>query len=237
MTYVGVDGCRAGWFSVAIDADGASSFALFTQFADLWNRWRAATILVDIPIGLRSGGAEQSCDIAARILLGRRRSSVFRSPCRGAIGATSHAQASERNRRASGRGLSLQTYHILRKIEEVDSLLQSDRLARKVVREVHPEILFWALNGAIPMDQAKKRLAGFRERVAVLQRHFPCSEEIIAEVGREYRRYEVARDDIVDALAAAVSGWRANGVYSIIPKDVETDQDGLRMEMVYWQDV
>jgi predicted RNase H-like nuclease len=35
--YVGVDGCRAGWFSIGIDADGSWSFAADSSFAHLWS--------------------------------------------------------------------------------------------------------------------------------------------------------------------------------------------------------
>lgn len=75
--------------------------------------------------------------------------------------------------------------------------------------------------------------AGFRERVIVLERHYKGAMDLIEEVGREYRRYEVARDDIVDALAAAVTARMAQGDYRTLPENVETNQERLRMEMVY----
>ena len=70
--------------------------------------------------------------------------------------------------------------------------------------------------------------------MAVLERHYKGAAELIEEVGRRYRRYEVARDDIVDALAAAVTARMAQGDYRTLPENVETDQEGLRMEMVSW---
>jgi hypothetical protein len=59
--------------------------------------------------------------------------------------------------------------------------------------------------------------------------------ELIEQVGRKHPRHEVARDDIVDALAAAVTARMAQGDYRTLPENVETDQEGLRMEMVYTQ--
>ena len=45
----------------------------------------------------------------------------------------------------------------------------------------------------------------------------------------------VSTRDIVDALAAAVTARMAQGDYRPLPENVETDQEGLRMEMVYTQ--
>ena len=144
MNFVGVDGCKKGWFSITLDETGGSWFAVYESFKDLWGKRRGATaILVDIPIGLRNDESARTCDVEARKLLGNRRSSVFPAPRRAALGATSHSEASERNRHVSGKGLSQQTFHILHKIAEVDTLLRADRRARQVIREVHPEILFW----------------------------------------------------------------------------------------------
>ena len=104
-----------------------------------------------------------------------------------------------------------------------------------MIREVHPEILFWALNNDVSMAKREKRSEGIRERVMVLERHYKGAAELIEQVGRKHPRHEVARDDIVDALAAAVSARIAQGDYRTLPENVETDQEGLRMEMVYTQ--
>ena len=104
-----------------------------------------------------------------------------------------------------------------------------------MIREVHPEILFWALNDGEPMAKRKKRSEGIRERGMVLERHYKGAAELIEQVGRKHPRHEVARDDIVDALAAAVTARMAQGDYRTLPENVETDQEGLRMELVYTQ--
>ena len=49
----------------------------------------------------------------------------------------------------------------LPKIREVDSLLRESAKARRAVREVHPEICFWALAGGRPMRHSKKTERGF----------------------------------------------------------------------------
>ena len=50
------------------------------------------------------------------------------------------------------------------------TLLRRDAKAREIVREVHPELCFWALNDRKPMCYSKraKARAGFDERMAVL---------------------------------------------------------------------
>jgi predicted RNase H-like nuclease len=231
MRYVGVDGCRYGWVGVALSESGSWVVALDRTFKDVVHRWRDARhILVDVPIGLRDGGIERACDLAARAILGKRRSSVFPAPARSAIYAESYEQANRLNREACGRGLSRQSWAIMAKIREVDELLQNDLDARKLVRECHPEVLFWGLAGA-PMEHNKKRSAGREERLAVLEKLVPDAAETVAHARRVYRLGLVAADDVIDALAAAVVARR--GAFRTIPDEPERDGVGLRMEMVY----
>jgi len=106
-------------------------------------------------------------------------------------------------------------------------------VAREKIREIHPEVLFWALNGRRPMSQNKSRRAGFDERLQVLRRCFPRSDELVQEASSTFPRNMVARDDILDALAAAVTALVGNGHLSTIPEQPERDAFGLPMEMVY----
>ena len=63
------------------------------------------------------------------------------------------------SRRLTGKGLSRQAFAIAPKIKEVDDFLQSCPTAEVTVREAHPEICFWALNGGCPMRYQKKPMA------------------------------------------------------------------------------
>ena len=85
--FVGVDGCRAGWLAIGLETEGNWQVNMFSDVSRLWDYHRQASlILIDIPIGLKTGGkAERRCDPEARKLLGPRRSSVFPAPCREAI--------------------------------------------------------------------------------------------------------------------------------------------------------
>jgi predicted RNase H-like nuclease len=235
MMYVGVDGCKAGWFAVILTEEGDWDIDVFSDVSHLLNKIDdSSLILIDIPIGLRERGAqERHCDTEARRLLRpNRSSSVFRAPCRAAIYCENYKEASDINEERTGRWLSLQTWNILRKIREVDDLLINREFAKSRVRETHPEICFWAMAGH-PMEHSKKPAAGYLERMQVLQSVYPNTKDIINRALSAYKRKEVARDDILDALSAAVTA--AVGVQRLvsIPEKPEFDSRGLRMEIVH----
>ena len=129
-TSVGVDGCRAGWFVVAITDDGEWSHAVYESAEVLLDRHGDADrILIDIPIGLVDRRPEErKCDLEARRLLGKPRSaSVFPVPSRAALSAPTYEDADRMNREHTGRGLSLQAWGILLKFREVEQLMQRHR--------------------------------------------------------------------------------------------------------------
>ncbi|MEX2531617.1 MAG: DUF429 domain-containing protein [Gemmatimonadota bacterium] len=234
--YVGVDGCRIGWCAMALSPQGDASVEVYPTFTALWDAWRAAQlILVDIPIGLKDDDPrERRCDLEARKVLGYPRgSSVFPAPSRRSLDAESYAEASELNRSSTGRGLSRQSWAIVPKIREVDRLLRNGAGARSSIREVHPEVLFWALSGGSPILTRKKKPAGILERLQVLESVYPGAEAVYSSALRRWKRSEVARDDLVDALAAAVTGWIGGDRLQSLPGVQEADPRGLPMEMVY----
>ena len=232
--FVGVDGCRAGWLAIGLETAGNWQVGIFPDVSSLWNHYRQASlILIDIPIGLKAdGAAERRCDPQARKLLGPRRSSVFPAPCRGAIYAQSYQEACDVNQRLTGKRLSVENWNIIPKIREVDCLLSDDESARGRIREIHPELCFCGLAGR-PMQHAKKRSEGLSERTQLLQSICPQTDDMIDHALSAYRRKDVARDDILDALAAAVTGLMGEQNLVSIPQEPEFDERGLRMEMVY----
>jgi predicted RNase H-like nuclease len=150
--FVGVDGCRFGWVAVAEEA-GRLEYRLFGAMSDvLAAHPDAERILVDIPIGLPSKQCPvRPCDLLARKLLGApRASSVFPPPSRAACRAASVAEARRINLSEVERSLSEQAWGICRKVAEVDALLLAQSAARKVVREMHPEVCFYGLNARDP---------------------------------------------------------------------------------------
>jgi len=231
---VGVDGCKKGWFYVQL-GDKDWKFGVVTELSLLLDSLPDdSVVLVDIPIGLREAQGEggRLCDIEARKALGPKKSPcVFSAPCRQAVYASSYAEASDTNKRILDRKLSKQSWAITSKIREVDELFQGSRRTKSMVREVHPELCFSGLSGA-PMHHSKKKREGFRERLKILAEHFPESVNLADKALLQYRRYEVARDDILDALVAAYCASRI-GDCSTLPGEPEIDPRGLRMEMVY----
>lgn len=236
--FVGVDGCRDGWVAIGLAENGDWGEAdVLPDVSHLWNKHATATlILVDIPLGLRdSGPEERRCDRLARKLIGPpRASSVFRAPCRPAVYAKSKDEANCINEMMTGRKLPLQTREIIDKICQMDVLLCGDRVARSRVREIHPEMCFWALNKCQPMKHSKKKRAGREERIQVLETVCPQTREIVEYAKHRFKDKKVSVDDLLDALAAAVTAMMGGQALHSIPKAGEFDSKGLRMEMVYF---
>ncbi len=236
MVYIGVDACKKGWFSVVLGEGTEWKVDISSDIFTFWNQYNhAKLILIDIPIGLRENeSSERSCDKEARKLLGPKRgSSVFPVPCRDAVYVDAE-QASERNRRITGRKLSKQVMAIIPKIKEVDQFLTSNGTVRKRIREIHPEVCFWALHSRSSMTFKKKGEMGIQERKEVLANVYPFTEEIYDYAERRYPRKQVSRDDILDALVAAVTASKENQGLLTIPEKPEIDSNGLHMEMVYY---
>ncbi len=234
MAVVGIDGCRTGWFAVRLD-DGWD-VRVFSDIESMWHEWRdASLILIDIPIGLPdSRQPVRTCDGDARKLLGRpRMTSVFPSPGRAALSEESYQACSGANFAELGKKLTRQTWHILRKINEVEQLLRNDAGARSRVREIHPEVCFWAFNGGQAVQSRKKRSAGRRERLDILRKFDRRADAIREKAMTRYLRKQVAEDDILDAIAGAITANRPPDELAAVPAAAEYDACGLPMEMVY----
>ena len=239
--FVGVDGCPDGWFSVGLDNCDGYEVRAFKTFCELLVHYgEARLVLVDIPIGLlEDGPGERACEPRAREAVCARRSSVFPTPPRTLVHDVANGMcfrcANALSKASRCEGFSMQTYHIMAKIAEVDRVMTHPCRAKSPgVREVHPEVCFWALNGKRPMCHPKGESVGIEERMEVLKRCESRTENIYNCAFRKYRRKQVARDDILDALAAAVTaklGWPDK--LQTLPECPPTDSKGLPMEMVY----
>jgi len=136
-----------------------------------------ACIGIDIPIGLLNGS--RACDKAARKLLGQPRgTSVFAAPCRAALSATTHREASQINREETGRGLSQQAFGIISKIKQVDDAITSDCQMLARARIAAAQRARWAKvrrNGGqkqnvVGMPKKKTMSAAARKKIATAQR-------------------------------------------------------------------
>ena len=242
--YVGVDGCPGGWFSIGLDASGEGEARKFKTFEKLLSQYNDATlILVDIPIGLPEGPGGRCCDYLARGLPGfKRKSSIFPTPTRqtvqqACIDPQGYEAAKKVEYAVAGKKISKQAIAIAPKIAEVDrALTDSGKQVTPVVREVHPEVCFWALNGKSSMKFSKKKDEGREERLKTLEDEdvFPKAREVYRKACEEYRTQRVGSDDIIDAMVAAVTALLGQGKLQTIPEIPLRDNKGLPMEMVYW---
>ncbi len=220
---------------VGFNADGGYDTRVLGKISEMAaNLYATEQVLVDIPIGLKGIDNESRlCDREARTLLKpRRHASVFSAPSRCALDCTSYTEANTRQRACSGKGMSKQTFNILAKIREMDGFLHNNRYRDKI-REMHPEVCFWALNHEQAMQHNKKTDAGFQERMHVLQRYRPDADDIVTTALQAYPRVQVGRDDIVDALVGAMTATQVKSLHCI-PERPEIDDHGLPMEIVYW---
>ena len=211
---LGVDGCRDGWVGVAPDAGLPRAYAAPTlrevvTLAELDGA--VAHVGVDIPIGLADQGW-RAADVEVQARLGRRRSSLFRTPVRAALTAPDHASGVEISRRASRAGFSIQAWGLRRKILEVDAFV-TDGETR--VFEAHPELSFAAMAGR-PAAYPKKTWAGQRERLALLTAAGIDLDRLVGEVGL------AAPDDVIDAAAVAWTARRRSageaGCVPLVPE-------------------
>ena len=194
---VGIDACGGGWVGVVLDGAGGTA-AVFgrTVAALLEAAPPVATIGIDIPIGLLEEGV-RAADLAARQVVGPRRSSVFMTPIRAALEAPSHLEANRIARARGGAGVSRQAYGLRARILEVDAWLAG---APAPVFEVHPEVCFATMAGA-PLADGKKSWAGLERRRELLRAAGIALAGDLGEAGRL-----AAPDDVLDAAAAA---WTA----------------------------
>lgn len=237
MFYIGADVSKKRWLAIRLGEGNNWEVELFQNINELWERYKKARlILLDIPIGLPEEGSERSCDIEARKRLGKRQFSVFPVPCRAAVYAEKE-EASDINKQKTGRKLSKQSLGIIPYIKQVDQLLSADMSSRSRIKEVHPELCFWALNHYQPMQYSKskteEREQALLEREQLLISVYPFTQDIVDYTLSEYSRKEVGKDDILDALVSSVTALATErGIFSI-PEKVEFDSHGLPMEMVY----
>ncbi|MCZ8514705.1 DUF429 domain-containing protein [Paenibacillus filicis] len=208
---------------------GGWRVSVHPDMAAVWAAHREAELLlVDMPIGLTDAAEGRRCDRLARAMLKPgRASSVFPAPARCVLGASGYAEANALQRERTGRGLSRQSWNLTGKIRELDALLQREGVAvRERLRESHPELCLAILFGE-PMAHGKKTADGYRERVTHLSGVFPAAGALVESALAVHRRSELARDDVVDALALAVSALLSGGRLQRVPEAEERDGTGL----------
>ena len=143
--------------------------------------------------------------------------------------APGYLEACELSAAACGKRLSKQAHAIMWRIREVDAILRSEPGLRSRVREIHPEVCYYAWAGH-PMEHGKGTGEGRVERLELVEEHFPGAFDAIR---REIQHRQAADDDILDAFAALWTAERiVRGMATTVPAVPSEDRFGLRMEMV-----
>ena len=233
----GADGYRDGWVVVLWRPTTGTVRARTVGDVDaLLALPEAPTVLgVDLPIGCPDAAAPggRACDRQARQLLGHPRgASVFSPPAHDALQADTYEEALRRNR-ASGPdapGLSKQAFHLVPKLRALAARMTPERQDR--VREVHPELAFYAMNGDVPVAESKHTEAGRSARRALLSAN--GMPDVMAAV-EAMAAGPVGADDVLDAHAAC---WTARRIHEgtaerCPPRDEAAPRTarGLRMEI------
>src|SRR5205823_6664518 len=194
----GVDGCRGGWIAVLWRGKGTpANPVLCPTFSEIL-ALEAEIIAVDMPIGLPRLSSRDA-ERAVRLVLGKRKSSVFSVPARAAFAGADYGEACAINRLHSEppRALSKECFHLFPKIREIDALI-TPRLQDRVF-EAHPELAFRMMNGD-PVSFSKKTKEGLALRRLLLDKAgFP----IDTMPRGAYLSREAGRDDLLDASALA----------------------------------
>ena len=126
--------------------------------------------------------------------------------------------------------MSVQAFHILPKIAQVDAFLREKRDAK--LFEAHPELAFAGLNGSEAIRPPKRGTPGFRARYNLLA-PIVGSEHLDEALGA-YLRKDVARDDVLDAFAVLLTARRILlGTARRVPTEPVHDSAGLDMAIWY----
>jgi len=225
VSLAGLDGCRGGWVMVRRDVTGA--FDAPHVFNQIDAMPPTDIVIIDMLIGLPETGS-RACDLEARALLGRRRSSVFTGARRPLLSFRDYAAANAWAK-SDGSGMSKQLWNILDKIRQVDAWISP--ADQKWCREGHPELAFLAAVGT-PLAFHKQTSEGEAERCAALA-HFISPPQLNSWLD-DLSGKMVARDDLIDAAILCRTAARvALGRSRQLPANPERDATGLVMEMVF----
>jgi predicted RNase H-like nuclease len=217
---VGVDGCKDGWIAVVLRAGAVQ--ALFLETIDELNVKvpDADVVAIDIPIGLLSSG-RRLADVEGSRKLGPRSSTLFLVPARSVLDVEPYEEATRLSVQLDGFGVSRQSYSLRKKIFEVDHWLTE---APCPVYEVHPELSFRKMTGAV-IVASKKTWSGMSRRRKALLGEGINLDDVDDEIV-----HRAAVDDVLDAGAAAWTARRiSEGQARAIPSEPQFSPSGRQI--------
>ncbi|TLX73271.1 DUF429 domain-containing protein [Labilibacter sediminis] len=232
--YTGIDGCRGGWLLTTLNEQQELKIYLFSSLSEAKELIDSSKhISIDMPMGLVSSQDEERiCDALIRKELGKGfGSSVFGVPCRQAVYASSYQEANKINREVLNKGLSIQTWNICSKIEELDVFLQQNPEYKILFTEGHPELCFKRLKGEGLMFK-KKHNEGVQERLQLLRK---CKQDIQREFeifNARFLKKWVSTDDVLDSMGLAFNAREiAENNYTIFPRQIVLDKNKIPMNV------
>jgi predicted RNase H-like nuclease len=245
---MGVDGAPAGWVAACLYADASrrehaavwhTRLELFGDFDGLVAfraaAGAAATVAIDVPIGLLDSVDFRPCDVAARRLLKKRANAVFAPPARYMLSAADDYAAIRRlvaelrQTNPAAKSLSAQAAGITPKVAEVDAFVRSRPDSEPWLWECHPELSFLALNRGAPVAADKRSAAGLIARLQLARERFADAEDQLATT--PWRGHDVALADALDAYAALSTALVCAHEEQEELGDGERDSEGVLMRM------
>ena len=199
---VGVDGYAKGWVA-AVLADRQITWRT-CGIHELGPAVRGCKVVaIDIPLKLVTQGW-RACDRETKAALGKHQSRVFMIPPRPVLELglhTPNAQTQALSIELTGAGVSRQAMALSERILAVNDLLPDRRF-----HEVHPELVFAALDGDV-VPPAKKSARGVGTRLRILDPWLTTLGTSSALLMKNCPP-DVPVDDALDALAALAGALR-----------------------------
>jgi predicted RNase H-like nuclease len=236
MRVTGVDACRRGWVAVTLQvpspararAGRARVHAVRVHGSlDGVLEGTAGVVGIDMPLGLLESGWREA-DLAARSLLGTRRSSVFAIPPRAVWAEPDYPAANRRCRELTGKGFSVQAWGLRAKLIEANRYRET---CGHPIYEVHPELAFCALSG-MPLALSKHTAPGRELRRELLARAGIVLQAL--QAAGPARAAPPPAADTLDAAAVAWSAWRiATGRAVTLPGRPQRDRQGREIAIRY----
>ena len=236
MIIAGIDGCRKGWIMIYHEQK-QFGYGMYSTFSELLSLNPALDrILIDMPIGLSSKAIPRTIDKVIRKELPGRASTVFNAPCRAAVYAKNNEEAKLKNIQAEGKSLSIQSLALREKIKEIDQYVTKSQGKGVEIIESHPELCFKYLtqDHQVLMTKKSKR-DGIKFRLDLLLSYKPELENLYEYILKQHRRYEVKRDDILDAMCLClVNKLSAKNGMKFLVGEEKVDEKGVDMRIGYY---
>ena len=232
--YLGIDGYLNGWCCCIIQNE--LSIQLHDNIDSVLNTFKSAkSIFIDIPIGLSSRNFDREIDKEIRKLMPKKiKSSVFTPPCREALKMKKYHEANIINKEITGKGISIQSWNLNKKINEVDEFLINNKNSIEIVHESHPELCFFKSNQSVPLTSNKKTKDGILERIKILKKEIPEINDIISNTIKNNKPNRIKIDDILDSIILAIcsKNWKKNGS-RIIHQLTNKDEKDIPISIYY----